>query len=305
MKAYVPTRAGGIFNALLSSSTFGLIPLFTLPLMAAGIPVATTLAYRFSIAAGVMWLIIRLCGISLDIGRAAFCKLAVLSIFYMMAVLLYFYALAFLPSGVVATLQFLYPVMVMLIMVGFFHERFSWRTAIAVALAFGGVALLSLGESLNPDESARNMLLGMLLSLMAGLGNGLYMVGLQVAKLPGIDGLVMTFYVMLFGTIFCLANALVTDSLIWLATPYELGLATLLALITGVFSNLTLVFAIRGIGSTLTSILGVLEPLTAVAVGTFVFAEPFTPQLATGVLLIVLAVWLALKAGSSGGQTQA
>ena len=48
-------------------------------------------------------------------------------------------------------------------------------------------------------------------------------------------------------------------------------MAALLAVITAVLSNLTLVLAVQRIGSTLTSVLGVMEPLTAVFVGILVF----------------------------------
>ena len=68
----------------------------------------------------------------------------------------------------------------------------------------------------------------------------------------------------------------------------------LLAVITAAFSNLTLVLAIQRIGSTLASILGVMEPLTAVTVGVLVFDEPATPAMMAGVAVICLAVVLVL-----------
>ena len=66
-------------------------------------------------------------------------------------------------------------------------------------------------------------------------------------------------------------------------------------------SNLTLVLAVQRIGSTLTSVLGVMEPLTAVFVGILVFNEPFTPALVGGVILISSSVTLVML----GRQVQA
>ena len=51
-----------------------------------------------------------------------------------------------------------------------------------------------------------------------------------------------------------------------------------------------LVQAIKSIGPTLTSIFGAMEPLTAVVIGVWVFAEPFTAKGAAGILLIVVSV---------------
>ena len=72
-------------------------------------------------------------------------------------------------------------------------------------------------------------------------------------------------------------------------------------MITAVLSNLTLVLAVQRIGSTLTSVLGVMEPLTAVFVGILVFKEPFTPALVGGVILISSSVTLVML----GRQVQA
>lgn len=60
------------------------------------------------------------------------------------------------------------------------------------------------------------------------------------------------------------------------------------------FSNITLVRAIKYVGPTLTSILGAMEPLTAVVIGVFVFNKLFTQNSAIGILLILLAVGMVV-----------
>ncbi len=289
----------GIFYALISAVTYGMIPLFTLPLLAAGISADTALVYRFSIAAAAMGLIMVFRRENFAIGMPAFAKIAGLSIFYMLAVLLFFRAFSYLPSGLVATLQFLYPVMVMLIMVVFFHERFSPRTFAACILAVLGVVLLSFGA---PDEAppdavwtGGSAIIGIILSLLAGLFNGLYFIAIKVAKLPKIDGMVMTFYVMVVCTALCVANAACRGALALIASPKELAIATMLALVTAVFSNLTLIYAVRLIGPTLASIFGVMEPVTAMLTGILVFGEPITTIIAAGCAVIAASVLLALK----------
>ncbi|MBD5646979.1 MAG: DMT family transporter [Desulfovibrio sp.] len=287
----------GFLYGLLSSAAFGLIPLFSLPLLRAGLSVQTALAYRFSIAALVLWPLLRLRGERFALRGIDLCKLAALSLAYMVAVLFFFESFYYLPSGIAATIQFLYPVMVMLIMIAFFHERFYWNVGLAVALALGGVALLSVA---GPQTGAATVSFwGVCLGLLSGLANGLYMIGLQVARVPNLSGLVMTFYIMAFGAVIAVADGLAQGSLQWIDTWPELLSATLLALVTAVFSNLTLILAIQRIGSTLASVLGVMEPLTAVAVGILVFGEPFTMPLAGGVALITAAVLLVML-GSRG-----
>lgn len=298
----------GFFLGLLSSATFGMIPLFTLPLMVAGVSAQTALVYRFVIASIVTWIILKLSGEKFAVSSRDLLKLFGLSFAYLFAVVTYFYALSFMASGVVATIQFLYPLMVMLIMIGFFGEKFRWQTGLSAALAMVGVALLSWGPGLEPalgEGAARatrppfgsDLFWGLVLSLVSSVANALYYVGLQVAKIRNVTGMVMTFYVMAFGAGFTLINALVTDSLSWIASWRELGLAFGLAIVTAVISNFSLILAVKRIGSTLTSILGVMEPLTAAAIGVLVFGEPFHVWLLVGVILIICAAFLAMLNG--------
>lgn len=297
----------GILNGLISSATFGTIPLFTLPLLAAGISVQTTLVYRFGIAAVAMGAFLFAARANIFIGAKSLLKITVISLFYMVAVLLYFHALKYLPGGTVATLLFQYPVMVAMIMVLFFHEKFHWKTALAIGLAVAGVALLSLNPA---DETAETRapggaVTGVILCLLSALSNSLYVVGIQIARLPQMNGVVMNFYVMLVGAVFCALNALFAGELVRLDSARNFLIATLLALVTAVISNLTLIYAVRRIGSTLTSILGVLEPLTAVVIGCIVFSEPFTGRLAAGSLLIIVAVIIVLLAPKKEERFQA
>ena len=282
-----PEAVMGFFLGLFSSATFGLIPLFTLPLLHAGVTAETALFYRFLIATLTLGGLLAARGERFRMRGVDLCKLAGMSVMYMLAALLFFWAFSYLPSGVAATLQFLYPVMVMLIMIVFFHERFSWTIALSIILAVSGVALLSSGPG---DGGTSISLLGVGMMLLSALCNSLYIVGIQTARIPNMSGLVMTFYVMLFSALLSLINALSTDTFQILTSWRELGIAALL-------SNLTLILAIQRIGSTMTSVLGVMEPLTAVMVGILVFGEPFSPALAGGVALIAASVLLVMLGG--------
>ena len=289
-----PEAVMGFFLGLFSSATFGLIPLFTLPLLHAGVTAETALFYRFLIATLTLGGLLAARGERFRMRGVDLCKLAGMSVMYMLAALLFFWAFNYLPSGVAATLQFLYPVMVMLIMIVFFHERFSWTIALSIILAVSGVALLSSGPG---DGGTSISLLGVGMMLLSALCNSLYIVGIQTARIPNMSGLVMTFYVMLFSALLSLINALGTGTFQILTSWRELGIAALLAVVTAVLSNLTLILAIQRIGSTMTSVLGVMEPLTAVMVGILVFGEPFSPALAGGVALIAASVLLVMLGG--------
>lgn len=64
----------------------------------------------------------------------------------------------------------------------------------------------------------------------------------------------------------------------------------LLALVSTVMSIITLVYAIKYIGSTSTSVMGALEPIVAISVSVLFFGEQLTLSLISGVALILAGV---------------
>ena len=279
----------GFVLALVSSAAFGLIPLFSLPLLRSGLSADCVLFYRFLFAALSLGIILVLRRERLAAPLHELGKLALFSILYALAALLMIWGLLYLPGGATATLQFLYPLMVMLIMTIFFHEKFSIITASSVLLAILGVALLGSGGG-DGGGSLDPVGVGLLLAS-----------ALCVARIHSISGLSITFWVLLFGTGVSLINALVSGTFEIIGTWEQLALSLLLAVITAVISNLTLILAIQRIGSTLASILGVGEPLTAVTVGILVFDAPATFAVFSGVAVICAAVILVM----AGPQIQA
>ena len=297
-KSLVMESCMGFVLALISSAAFGLIPLFSLPLLHSGLSADCVLFYRFLFASISLGLILvlrqeRFAAPARDLGL-----LALFSVLYALAALLMIWGLLYLSGGVTATLQFLYPLMVMLIMTIFFHEKFSIITASSVLLAILGVALLGSGGG---DDGGSLDPLGVGLLLASALCNALYISGLHVARIHSISGLSITFWVLFFGTGVSLINALISGTFEIIGTWEQLALSLLLAIITAVISNLTLILAIQRIGSTLASILGVGEPLTAVTVGILVFDEPATFAVFSGVAVICAAVVLVM----TGPQIQA
>lgn len=85
--------------------------------------------------------------------------------------------------------------------------------------------------------------------------------------------MIQAFYVLLFSACFFLVYALSTTGAPLPGKWHLWQNLLLLALVPTVVSNLTLVLAIKEIGSTMTSILGSMEPLTAVLVGVLHFGR--------------------------------
>ena len=75
-------------------------------------------------------------------------------------------------------------------------------------------------------------------------------------------------------------------------SPRAWFFACWLGLVPTVLSLLFMTISVHEVGATPRSIMGALEPLTAVAIGVTVFGESFTARLVAGIVLILVAVLL-------------
>lgn len=283
------SRLKGFLCGVLTSATFGLIPLFTLPLMAAGIKVPSVLCYRFLFSALILGLILASVRERFSVSRKQFFTLFWLSLLYTGSALFLFWGYHYLPSGVATTIIFLYPVFVAMLMMLFFGEKPSAFTFAAIVLSFIGVALLSGAGSAQGVQ-----LKGVLIEVLSALAYALYIVGVNQSCVKNMGAWKLTFYVFLFDALTFFFFALFTGGLQPVPnTAAGLNLL-LLALIPTVVSNWSLVYAIKSIGSTFSAVLGAFEPVTAMWVGVLVFAEPFTSSLFWGMALILCAVGLVV-----------
>jgi drug/metabolite transporter (DMT)-like permease len=273
-------KVNGLLYGLLSSASFGLIPLFTIPAMQAGMQFESIL---FCLALGGILLVN---GQSFRIKRQDIPSLFLLALLYLMSAVFLFWGYKFMASGVATTIHFMYPVLTTLIMMLFFKEKKSgWRIA-AIASAVAGVYFLSGGDTKTGSFS----FLGLFIVLLSALGYALYLVTMSQLKIGQMKGLLLTFYVFLFGGILLFIGTETISQLQPISEWHTAGNLILLALIPTVVSNLALVRAVKSIGSTLTSVLGAMEPVTAVCVGIFLFGEAFTTSIGIGIALIIAAV---------------
>lgn len=281
------TSIKGFSYAALSSSTFGLAPFFTLSLLIAGFSSFEVLAYRWGIASLALALFGIMLGETFRISRKDWGTVFILSLFRAATSFTLVIAYQNIASGVASTIHFMYPLAVAVVMMCFFGEKKSFSILFAVLVSLIGAGLLSTGKI---DFEGGDTTTGMIAAALSVFFYGGYIVGVRKSRAVQIPSMALTCYVMGLGALFFILGALLTGG-IRLATEGHTWLNILgLALPATAISNITLVKAIKHIGPTLTSIFGALEPLTAVAIGCWVFKENFTLNSAIGILLILTAV---------------
>jgi len=139
-------RVKGILWAALSSSTFGLAPLFTLLLLGVGYSSFEVLTYRWGVASLCLGAYGLLAGCDFRLGRRELGTVFLLSLFRAATSLSLVIAYQNIASGVASTIHFMYPLVVAVVMMCFFRERGSVWTFAAIGMSIVGAVLLSLGN---------------------------------------------------------------------------------------------------------------------------------------------------------------
>ena len=171
---------------------------------------------------------------------------------------------------------------------------------VAAMLSLLGVALLCWVD--DGFVSTR----GLLIVSVTIFSYSTYIVTLNKPIFRQIDSEVLTFYIMLFGSvIFFVYQLLVEGGLSLLPDIEAYGNILGLVLICTIISNLALVNAVRLAGSTITSILGSVEPVVATVIGIFYFDEPYGWNSLFGMLLIFLSVYFIVRMNSKQKEAEA
>ena len=277
---------------IITGITYGLNPLFAIPLMAQGAAIESILFFRYAIAVLVLgcYLLIRRGLIKLSMQQVG--VLLALGVLYTMSSLLLFESYQYIASGLATTLVFLYPVIVALIMV-FLGVVPSWPVWLAIAATFGGVIMMTQGEAGHTIDP-----LGVILSIGSAISYSLFIVIInRNRKIADISNTLLTFATLCVGAIIFPVKMLLSD--VTMMNGIEgvgswfnlLGLAILPTIV----STATLALATRNIGATKASVLGVFEPITAMLVGTLMFGEPLTMSIIVGISIAIVAVTLMIS----------
>lgn len=290
-------KAKGYILGSIAAASYGMNPLFALPLYKAGMDPDSVLFFRYLFAIPLLGIMIKARGRSFKIQRKETFPLIIMGLLVALSSLTLFLSYNYMAAGIASTLLFVYPIMVALIMAMVFKEKLALQTIVCMLLALGGIGLLYKSE-----DGSTLSLIGTLLVFASSLSYAIYIVGINQTSLKNVATLKVTFYVLLFGLSLFVARLLYSGVL---NTPVQWYLwANLLALAVfpTAISFLCTTGAIQYIGSTPTAILGALEPVTAIFFGIAVFGESLTVRESFGLVMIIVAVTFVIAGGNITSQ---
>ena len=290
-------KAKGYILGSIAAASYGMNPLFALPLYKAGMDPDSVLFFRYLFAIPLLGIMIKARGRTFKIQRKETFPLIIMGLLVALSSLTLFLTYNYMAAGIASTLLFVYPIMVALIMAMVFKEKLALQTIVCMLLALGGIGLLYKSE-----DGSTLSLIGTLLVFASSLSYAIYIVGINQTSLKNVATLKVTFYVLLFGLSLFVARLLYSGVLNPPDQWYLWGNLLALAVFPTAISFLCTTGAIQYIGSTPTAILGALEPVTAIFFGIAVFGESLTVRESIGLVMIIVAVTLVIAGGNITGQ---
>ena len=192
----ISERSRGYVLGAIAAASYGLNPLFALPLYGAGLGVDSVLFYRYVLAVVMLGALMLFRRQSFALRRRDVLPLAAMGVLFSVSSLLLFESYNLMDAGIASTILFVYPVMVAVIMAVGFRERVTAATVVSIALACGGISLLYKG-----GNGATLNLAGVVLVFLSALSYAVWIVAVNRSSLK--DPL---FYIRLFGHVLGHAN---------------------------------------------------------------------------------------------------
>ena len=278
----------GILLTAASAIGFGLLPFFTSFAKNAGMNTWDCLAGRYLGSALVMLLIIRGHRQSLEVAKEAAIKIIIIGIFAFgitSAFLLLGYMHA--PTGKVTAIHFLYPSIVMLFSIAAKKEKATIFSIIATIISLIALFMITAPSSASEKMDA----FGFLFSACSSISFAAYVLSLDTPLIKSINNNVLVFYLSLSSGLFFLAAAVICAS-VSVHPPITssailpmLGMITLSSALPACFFSL----GTRKLGAPASSILSMLEPVTAAIFGAIFLDEALSGMFVIGLVLIIAA----------------
>lgn len=276
----------GILYIVLSSISFGIIPILAKLAYGQGGNPFNVLFFRFLSAAAMIFIYLKIKGISLRITKNQILLLIAFGILgYSGTALSLFMSYNYIAAGLATMILYLYPSIVTLLSFLIYGEKLYTKKIVSLLIALFGVYLLigfTGGGIIN--------IKGLLLALLASLFYSVYVLGMSNKAIIKINSFVITFYVSLISSIAMFFAGILNNRINFHITIYGMIYIILLAFISTVVALITFVQGVKIIGPSNASIFSNLEPIVSLLLSYLIFKDNITVSTVLGSSFIMLSI---------------
>lgn len=282
----------GVFLVILASICFGTTPSLYKIALQTGIDTISMLFFVNALGAIIMASIVKIKNLSIKLKKKQMFDLFIFGLIgYESTSLLLTSSYNYIPAGVTTMIHFVYPVIVMVVMVIFFRERLDINKVISIMLAIIGVLFIVdiLGAEINAD-----MLKGFIFAFLSSISYALYVVGSDKSSFSkmNIFVILLYFYVItaiVLGIYLTVSNSLrvPSDIKVFVIIPVNLVLT-----VVGLY---TFALGVRKIGATYAAIINILEPAISMILSLIIFNNKITVSIIIGCVLVLSSIIIVVS----------
>ncbi len=278
---------------LLSAGCFGANSILTIVATKAGVPLFAILFWRYGLAAPMLATVAAISGFS-GPGRLAIARARLLPLLFLggggqaLVIFLALSSLNYIPAATLGFLFYTYPAWVALF-AAVRGERLDTRRIVALVLSLAGIVFM-VGAPFSGGPGALRPA-GVALALGAAIAYALF-IPLIGRLQAGLDPAAASTYVVLAASALFGLLGLATGNFRLALPPVGWAVVTALALISTTLGFIAFLRGLQILGPVRTAIVSTVEPFWIAVLGLVVLAQPISPAVLGGGVLIAAAVVL-------------
>lgn len=280
-------KKGYIYTAL-SAIVFGLMPLLTKIIIARGATSLTIPFFRVFYVTIVLFFVLKIKKIDFHLEKRDLLSVMLTSIFGSgLTIIILNESYNYVDTGIATSLHFLYPLFVAMLCCFFYGEKIKKKQIISLSFALVGIICFM--------SKGNGSLFGYFLAIASGLTYAFYLVKMDKTGLVKMNALKLSFYLALFTTIEIFTINLFMQDVVFKMDAIAYVLLLVLALSSSFLATVLLQKGVLLLGSTRTSFICLLEPVTSIIVGILWLNEALTFNKGLGGLAIIISLIIFLK----------
>jgi len=187
----------------------------------------------------------------------------------------------YISVGMTTTIHYIYPVLVTTACILIFKEKIIKEKVIALILSTVGVFLFFEGDF---------NVIGVSLASISGVVYAVHILYIDKSGLNSMYPFKITFYSALFSSLYLFIFGILSNNLVFNMTFTGWFYTLLVAFFVSFLANTFIPISVKHVGPTVTSIVGMLEPITSIILGMLFLNEPITKRNVLACLLILMGV---------------
>lgn len=277
-------KTKGIAFGVLAAFIYGCTPILGKLTYLEGSNSMSLTFYRNFLSIPFLFLMLKYKKIPIQTNKTEAKKLAILSLLGSTLTALTLYgAYNYISVGMTTTIHYIYPVLVTAACILIFKEKVSKEKIIALILSTIGIMMFFEGNF---------SIIGVSLALLSGVAYATYILFIDKSGLNSMYPFKISLYCSIFSSIYLFIAGVISGNLVFNMSPKGWAFTILVAFFVSFLANTFIPIGVKYVGPTVTSIVGMFEPITSVVLGILILGEPVTVRNIVACILILAGVFI-------------